>query len=76
MSVDPSLTFHTDQVVQLRRAHPCGGRDWRVTRVGDEIGLACLTCGRRVFLPREELARRCVPRSLHIPGKEADPAIA
>ncbi|MCU0506244.1 MAG: DUF951 domain-containing protein [Chloroflexi bacterium] len=46
--------------VELRRAHPCGGRDWRVFRVGADIGLACAACGRRVMLDRRALERRVV----------------
>jgi len=44
--------------VRLRKAHPCGGYDWEVVRLGADIGLVCLTCGHRVLLPRRELARR------------------
>lgn len=47
-------------ILSLRKAHPCGGRDWRVTRIGADIGLTCATCGRRVFLTLEELERRCI----------------
>ncbi len=44
--------------VRLRKAHPCGGFDWEVVRLGADIGLVCLTCGHRVLLTRRELARR------------------
>lgn len=44
----------------LRKPHPCGGRDWIVTRTGADIGLQCATCGRRVMLEREEFERRVV----------------
>jgi hypothetical protein len=50
--------LHLDDVVRLRKPHPCGGYDWRVVRLGADIGLRCLTCGRRVLLPRRELAKR------------------
>lgn len=54
-----------DDVVQMRKPHPCGGREWVVTRVGAEIGLRCLTCGRRVLLSRsrfEKQVKRFVSR--------------
>ncbi|HEX2981327.1 MAG TPA: DUF951 domain-containing protein [Anaerolineaceae bacterium] len=47
-----------DDVLRLRKPHPCGSYDWRVVRLGADIGLECLQCGRRVLLPRRELARR------------------
>ena len=47
-----------DDVVQLRKPHPCGSADWVVVRLGADIGMKCLGCGRRILMPRRELARR------------------
>jgi hypothetical protein len=47
-----------DDVVRLRKPHPCGGYEWKIVRLGADIGLECLRCGRRVLLPRRVLARR------------------
>ncbi len=44
--------------VRLRKPHPCGSTDWRVVRLGADIGLKCEGCGRRVLLPRSETERR------------------
>ncbi len=52
------VELNLDDVVRLRKPHPCGGYDWRVVRLGADIGLRCLTCGRRVLLPRRELEKR------------------
>jgi hypothetical protein len=49
--------FHGD-VVRLRRAHPCGGTDWLVDRLGADIGLTCQTCGRHILIARSQLERR------------------
>jgi hypothetical protein len=47
-----------EDVVRLRKPHPCGGYEWKVVRLGADIGIECLTCGHRVLLPRRQLARR------------------
>lgn len=47
-----------DDVLRLRKPHPCGNYDWKVVRLGADIGLECTRCGRRVLLPRRILARR------------------
>ncbi len=52
------LDFELNDILTLRKPHPCGGYTWRVVRLGAEIGLECLTCGRRVLLTRRVLARR------------------
>jgi len=51
-----------DDVLRLRKPHPCGSLDWKVVRLGADIGLECLRCGRRVLLPRRELAHRIKAR--------------
>jgi hypothetical protein len=47
-----------DDVVRLRKPHPCGSTDWVVVRLGADIGLKCLGCGRRILLSRREVAKR------------------
>ena len=44
--------------VRMRKRHPCGGEVWEVVRTGMDIGIKCLTCGRRVLLPRAEFERQ------------------
>ncbi len=60
------LNFQLDDVVQLRKPHPCGGYEWRVVRLGADIGAVCTTCGRRVLMPRarfEKQIKRVLPRT-------------
>jgi len=45
-------------VVELRKAHPCGGRTWRVLRVGLDIGVECQTCQRYVLVARRRFEGR------------------
>ena len=52
------VDVQVNDVVRLRKAHPCGGYEWQVTRIGADIGLKCLTCGRRVLLDRPTFNKR------------------
>ena len=45
-------------VVKLKKEHPCGANEWKITRIGMDIGLECLGCGRKVRLVRYEFDRR------------------
>ena len=45
-------------VVRLRRAHPCGGDEWLVDRLGADIGLRCRRCDRHVLIARRTLEQR------------------
>ena len=58
MSTAKFVEAHVDDVVRLRKAHPCGGTDWTVVRLGADIGLRCERCQHRVLLPRSLFERR------------------
>ena len=45
-------------IVRLKKPHPCGSDQWRVVRLGADIGIRCLGCGRRVLLKRPVFERR------------------
>ena len=65
-----------EDIVTLRKSHPCGGCDWKIVRLGADIGLECRTCKRVVLLPRRELARRMKriqPASTDAPGAPKNP---
>jgi hypothetical protein len=57
---DHYFPVQVGDTVRLKKAHPCGGKEWTVTRIGADIGLACATCGRKVLLTRDDFDRRCV----------------
>jgi hypothetical protein len=71
----PNLQIN--DTVRMRKAHPCGAMEWKVTRLGADIGLECLGCGRHVLLTRRELMRRAKTITTMTPpaspDKEADP---
>src|SRR5207302_9797129 len=58
MSTAKFVEVHVDDVVRLRKAHPCGSTDWTVVRLGADIGLRCERCEHRVLLPRRLFERR------------------
>ncbi len=51
------MDIHLGDIVRLRKRHPCGGYEWEVVRLGADIGIKCLTCGRRVLLPRHKFEK-------------------
>lgn len=56
---DPTIpTFLLGDVVRLARPHPCGGDTWQIDRLGADLGLRCLGCGRHVLLARPTVERR------------------
>lgn len=69
------VPFAVGDVVRLKKAHPCGGFEWSVVRLGADIGVKCRTCGRRVLLPRRDLERRIKQFVTHAASGEDSPPI-
>ena len=55
---DQPVEIRVGDVVRLRKPHPCGSYEWRVVRIGADIGITCSGCGRRVLLPRRLFLRQ------------------
>ena len=45
------------QLVELKKAHPCGSRNWEVLRVGMDEKLRCQGCGHEVMAPRRKIEK-------------------
>lgn len=45
-------------VVQMRKPHPCGSDLWTVIRTGADIKIRCKGCGRIVMMDRETFFKR------------------
>ncbi len=52
------LDLRVGDIIKLKKKHPCGGYHWEITRTGIDIGIRCLTCGRKVLVPRVKIERR------------------
>lgn len=65
------IDFRMEDVVRLRKPHPCGGFEWQVVRLGADIGLRCLSCKHRVLLDRRTLEKRL--KTFVSRGPELDP---
>jgi len=52
------MDIELDDVVRLRKPHPCGSYEWRVVRLGADIGIKCVKCNHRVLMPRSIFEKR------------------
>lgn len=46
-----------DKVI-MKKGHPCGANLWEIVRLGVDIKIKCLNCGRIVMIPRVEFNRK------------------
>ena len=53
-----ALELNLGDSVRLKKAHPCGGYEWEVVRIGADIGIRCNGCSHRVMMTRSDLGKR------------------
>jgi hypothetical protein len=44
--------------VVMKKQHPCGTNLFEITRVGVDIKIKCINCGRTIMLPRIEFNKK------------------
>ena len=53
-----NLTYNIGTKVVMKKQHPCGANEWEITRLGADIKIKCLNCGRVVLIPRIEFNKK------------------
>ena len=50
--------YKLGSIVMMKKDHPCGTNEWEITRLGVDIKIKCVNCGRSVMIPRIEFNRK------------------
>ena len=50
--------FDLGTIVEMKKQHPCGSKDFEVIRLGADIKIKCLGCGAIVMFPRREFEKK------------------
>ncbi|MBQ6798789.1 MAG: DUF951 domain-containing protein [Oscillospiraceae bacterium] len=48
------MDVRLNDILQMKKAHPCGSDRWLVLRTGMDFRLRCCGCGHEVMLPRSK----------------------
>lgn len=63
------MKFNLHDVVELKKPHPCGSKQFKILRVGSEMRLICLGCGRDMVMDRIKLEK--ATKKIHSAEMEA-----
>lgn len=50
-------TFYLGDIVEMKKQHPCGSKEWEVIRLGADIKIKCCGCGRLIMLERSKFEK-------------------
>lgn len=51
------MNFNVGDVVKTKKKHPCGSDEWELLRVGADIRLKCMGCGRQIMINRSKFEK-------------------
>ena len=49
--------YKLNSKVIMKKNHPCGTNLWLITRLGVDIKIKCINCGREIMLPRVDFEK-------------------
>lgn len=52
------VNYRVNDIVTLKKGHPCGENKWEILRTGVDIKLKCLGCEKQIWLTRPEFEKR------------------
>jgi len=50
--------FQLNDIVEMKKQHPCGENRWQIIRMGMDIRMKCLGCDHSVLIPRRQFTKR------------------
>ncbi len=50
--------FGLNDIVEMKKPHPCGTNEWKIIRMGMDIRLKCQGCNHRVMIPRKQFEKK------------------
>lgn len=50
--------YKLGSIVIMKKQHPCGENKFEIIRVGADIKIKCINCGRSIMLPRLDFNKK------------------
>jgi len=46
------MEYNVGDIVELKKIHPCGSKNWEITRIGVDFKLKCMGCNHIILVER------------------------
>lgn len=50
--------YDLNDIVEMKKQHPCGSSDFQITRMGADIKIKCTECARTIMMTRRDFEKR------------------
>ena len=51
------MNIDVGDIIEVKKQHPCGSRQFAVLRVGMDFKIRCLGCSREIMIPRSKIEK-------------------
>lgn len=55
--VNMAKVFYLGDIVEMKKQHPCGSKQWEIVRLGADIKIKCCGCDRLIMLERSKFEK-------------------
>lgn len=52
------MEYNLNDIVIMKKVHPCGSSEFEIIRLGADIKIKCIKCGRVIMIPRIDLNKK------------------
>lgn len=50
--------YNLGNIIEMKKGHPCGANEWEIVRLGADIKIKCVNCGRVVMISRIDFNKK------------------
>lgn len=50
--------YKLGDIIIMKKSHACGSNEWKITRMGVDIKIKCINCGREIMMDRLEFEKK------------------
>lgn len=51
------IKFKLNDLIELKKPHPCGSKQFKILRIGSDVRIVCQGCGRDMVMDRIKLEK-------------------
>jgi len=63
------MEYNVGDIVELKKVHPCGSKNWEITRVGVDFKLKCIGCNHIILVERPK-ALKIIKKTIRRNGEK------
>lgn len=52
------MEYKIEDIIEFKKPHPCGNKEWKIIRTGVDFKFRCMGCGHVITIERQEALKK------------------